>query len=93
MFNTKFMFFKILVSVVWQEYKFWLCGNRGVLIGKGKTKQECKDACTGSCYAVEWWGSGDTQCYTCKDPSKRSLYTNTYDGSYPPHVLIKTGKR
>ena len=53
------------------------------------TAEQCKEKCKNRCLGVEWWEKSHN-CYECTDPSKKTAYTNTDDGGYPPHVFLKS---
>ncbi|XP_022805676.1 fibropellin-1-like [Stylophora pistillata] len=73
----------------WTEYTPYICGNSNRnKITEGVTEQECKQQCS-SCAAIEYWSGGNLACFECFDKTQRYHYTNTHDGSYPPHVFVK----
>ena len=68
----------------------WCTGaGRSTRLVNGITADECKEMCTENCLGMEWW-EGSMSCFECTDPSKKTSYTNTNDGGYPPHVFLKS---
>lgn len=77
--------------VKWLHYSPQWCTKAGrVKIGEGKTANECKEMCKAGCIGVEWWENYNGFCFKCTDPSKKTVYANTNDLAYPPHVFLKS---
>ena len=75
----------------WQEYTPAWCGhsNRELIqFGGGITEAECKQR-SSNCAAIEYWSGPTKACYKCLYRTKRTPFTNTNDGAYPPHVFIR----
>ncbi|KAL9952663.1 hypothetical protein ACROYT_G039947 [Oculina patagonica] len=62
--------------------------NRIEIQWGGITEAECKQRCP-DCAAIEYWSGATKTCWECIDHTKRRPYTNTEDGSYPPHVFVR----
>ncbi|XP_078360774.1 uncharacterized protein LOC144645166 [Oculina patagonica] len=77
-------------SSSWLEYTPEICGadNRIQIQWGGITEAECKQRCP-DCAAIEYWSGATKTCWECVDHTKRRPYTNTEDGSYPPHVFVR----
>ena len=84
------LFFHVFVFIDdWAEYTPYICGNSNRNEIKDRvTEQECKNLCS-ACVAIEYWSGGYTACFECFNKTERYHYTNTNDGSYPPHVFVK----
>ena len=77
-------------SDTWVDYTPQWCGSYRRLLksGGGVTLEQCKQLCPG-CAALEYWSGRVKVCFECLDHTKRTPYTNTKDGAYPPHVYIR----
>ena len=60
-----------------------------------KSSEACIALCLKSnpnCKAVEWWENDGQDCFECTRPSLKTKFTDTTDGGYSPHVLVKPEK-
>ena len=67
---------------------YYYNGDRQLQFGGGVTLKQCKQLCP-SCAAIEYWSGNTKVCYECLDHTRRTSFTNTKDGGYPPHVYIR----
>ncbi|CAH3173407.1 unnamed protein product [Porites lobata] len=83
----------------WEDYTpYWCSKTKGLstpLADSVKSSEACIALCLKSnpnCKAVEWWENDGQDCFECTRPSLKTKFTDTTDGGYPPHVLVKPEK-
>ena len=84
-------FVLIVLSNHWVDHTPQWCTysyRRQLQFGGGVTLEQCKQLCP-RCAAIEYWSGNTKVCYECLDHTKRTSFTNTNDGGYPPHVYIR----
>ena len=85
--------------LAWEDYTpYWCSKTKGLskpLAENVKSSEACIALCLKSnpnCKAVEWWANDGQDCFECTRPSLKTKFTDTTDGGYPPHVLVKPEK-